>query len=110
MPRIRLVQRTVTVAALVVALSIAGALRPAPAKADAGTDAIIASCAFAAYMLVVGGLTWLLYNRSEEEPAKQPRRDPYSFTSDGSPRPLPRAGLQFGSKCAAHGPSTILCW
>jgi hypothetical protein len=110
MSLIRLVQKSVIVAALVVGLSFAGALRPAPAKADAATDAIIASCAFVAYLAVVGGLTWLLYARSEKEKPQQPRRDPYSFTSDGLPKPATEDGLRFGAKCAVHGPGTLFCW
>lgn len=110
MLRIRLVQKTVIVAALVVGLSFAETLRPAPAVADTKTDVIIAVSAFVGYMVIVGGLTWILYYRSEEERPKQPKREPYSFTSDGLPRPVPSPGLQFGSKCAAHGPGTLFCW
>jgi hypothetical protein len=109
MSRIRLVHKTAVVAVLVVGLLLTGALRPAPAAADTETDVIIASCAFVGYMTVVGGLTWIIYSRREEEKPPQPRRDPYSFTSNQVPRP-PSSGLQFGAKCAAHGPGALFCW
>jgi hypothetical protein len=110
MSRIRPAHKTVIVAALVAGLLFADALRSAPAAADTETDVIIGVSAFVGYMALVGGLTWLIYSqREEEEKPPQPRRDPYSFTSNQVPRP-PSDGLQFGTTCAAHGPGALFCW
>lgn len=109
MLRIRLLHRTIIVAALVAGLLFADTLRPAPSVADTKTDVIIACSAFAGYMLLIGGLTWILYMRREEE-KPPPSRDPYSFTSSPPSRPTWDGGIQFGTKCASHGAGAIFCW
>lgn len=110
MSRIRPVHKIVIVASLVAGLLLADTLRPAPTVADTKTDVIIACSAFAGYMLLIGGLTWILYVRKSEEKPPETRRDPYSFTSDASRRTSWDGRVQFGSKCASHGPGALLCW
>lgn len=111
MSRIRLVHRIILVAALVVGLLLASTLRPAPAAADAAETAIIVSAAFAGYLVLVLGITLIIYyQRENKRPRPSIARDPYSFTSS---RPHPATwtgGVHFGSKCAAHGPGTLFCW
>lgn len=114
MLQIRPVNKVLVVATLVVALLLPGALRPAPAAADSSlsTPAIIA-IAFGAYLVVVVTVTTIIYYRRERQREKnrpQPTQDPYSFTSNRLRPPTSNDGLQFGSKCAAHGPGTLFCW
>jgi len=113
MLRMRLVHRTVIVAALVVGLLFASTLRPAPAAAKSDTEeiAIIVGIAFASYLVLVLTVTTIIYyQREKSRPAPAQTRDPYSFTSSRLHRPTSHGALQFGSKCAAHGPGTLFCW
>jgi hypothetical protein len=110
MSRIRLVRKTAVVAVLLVGLLFTATLRPAPAVADTETTVIIAVSAFVGYLAVVGGLTWIIYSQRDKEKPEPPRRDPYSFTSDRLSESVSAGGLQFGSKCAGHGPGTLFCW
>jgi hypothetical protein len=67
--------------------------------------------AFGAYMVLVITVTTIIYYRRERNrPEPSTTRDPYSFTSDRLRRPTSNGGLQFGSKCAAHGAGTLFCW
>jgi hypothetical protein len=113
MLRIRLVHRTIIVAALVVGLLFASTLRPTPALADSDTTeiAIIVGVAFASYLVLVLTVTTIIYyqrEKSRKEPS--PQIDPYSFTSSRFRQPASSGALQFGSKCSAHGPGTLFCW
>jgi hypothetical protein len=111
MSRIRLVHRTALVAALVVGLLLASTLRPAPAAADAAETAIIVSAAFAGYLVLVLSISAIIYyQRENARPKPSTTRDPYSFTSSRLRRPTSSGGLQFGAKCASHGPGTLFCW
>ncbi|GIW40897.1 MAG: hypothetical protein KatS3mg076_1474 [Candidatus Binatia bacterium] len=100
MPKLGKHSKRTLLAALLAAFLAWGALRPAPARADA-TPFIVAGAATAAWFLIVIGATYYVYGR---------KAPPSAFASLPLPEPEERT-VRVGRDCAPlTGNPFSVCW
>ncbi len=106
-PRRRTRNRAVALL-IAIALLIAGALRPPPARANTEEALIIAGAALGGYILIVVIATAIIYGKKSRGETKV---TPLVLRPVPAAEETTRGGLQFGSRCRSTAATpALLCW